>query len=170
MPIIVRAATELDAAAIGEAHAESWRIAYQPLFSPEFLAKAVEDRRAMWPTVFASEGFSYTTLLVAEDETGVFAFAHFGPTADPEGAAEIYGFYAHPRGWGSDAATMLMRKAIEELKAAGFTRSVLWAHQGAERAQRFYSKSGWHLTGRRDERQVGGASEYSVVVEFAKDL
>src|SRR5579863_6744260 len=51
MPIIVRAATELDAAAIGEAHAESWRIAYQPLFSPEFLAKAVEDRRAMWPTV-----------------------------------------------------------------------------------------------------------------------
>ena len=72
MPIIVRDATELDAAAIGEAHAESWRIAYQPLFSSDFLAAAVEDRRAMWPGVFANEGFSYTTLLVAEDEVGVF--------------------------------------------------------------------------------------------------
>jgi hypothetical protein len=47
--IIIRSATDQDAALIAEIHAASWRDAYAHILAPEFLSGSIEaDRLAFW--------------------------------------------------------------------------------------------------------------------------
>ena len=164
----VRDATMDDAAAVGEVHAESWRVGYGTRFAPEPLAKAVERRRGRWGDTMAMPGFSRTTLLVAEDDDDIVGFLHLGPSTEHAGTGEVYGFFVHPRCWGSEAAALLMDEALVRLASSGFTRAVLWTH-GQGRAEGFYRKTGWAPTGREREEDFGDGLT-GPVVEYGHRL
>ncbi|HEU5111497.1 MAG TPA: hypothetical protein VFT95_23390, partial [Micromonosporaceae bacterium] len=117
VPVLLREATKVDAASVGNVHADAWQVAYRDLFEPHWLRRFVAKRRAQWKNRVITPAFDRTTLLVAVRNDEVAAFAYFGPhgwAADPPavfprgrvyaGDAEIYGFYAHPTVWGTGVA------------------------------------------------------------------
>jgi ribosomal protein S18 acetylase RimI-like enzyme len=93
--------------------------------------------------------------LVAETDDGIVGFVHFGPN-DDEPVGEIYRFFVAPECWGRGVGQALMRRASEQLQAAGFQEALLWVHADNERARRFYEARGWRPDGvERDERAFG---------------
>jgi RimJ/RimL family protein N-acetyltransferase len=153
--LLVREAHPTDAASIGEVHAEAWRVAYRDLFESDFLAGQVATRRSMWPAVMAESSFADSTLLVAERGDRVAAFAHFGRAKDGARVGEIYECYAHPSVWGAGVAKILFADVLDALADLGCRDVRLWTLAGANRARRFYVKSGFRQSGARREVDFG---------------
>ncbi len=154
-PLLVREATVADAGAIGEVHAEAWRVAHRDLVEPEWLRRLVEERRARWADLMSSREFARNTLLLAVRDDRVVAFVHFGPHSDGVPDGEIFDFYALPAVWGGGVAWTLMDKAWELLCDAGFRRVRLWTMAGANRARHFYESFGFTETRHTREHDFG---------------
>lgn len=165
--IEIRAAVSDDADAICDAHVTAWRVAYRGLFRDEFLDADEFDatRRTRWRSWNWTNDFG-GELFVPVLDGEVVGFAHVGPvrvepTCDESGTVvavdpgaevgEVYGFYLHPRAWGSGAAVPLMVESERGLRSAGFARSVLWVLRDNPRARGFYEKAGWSWTGETGE-------------------
>lgn len=154
-PVLVREAVPDDAEAIGEVHAEAWRVAHRGLFESRSLRRLTDERRDRWKSVMASPEFVRNTLLVAERGEGVVAFAYFGPVDYGVREGEIFDLYAHPTAWGSGVAWTLMDNAWELITEARLRRIHLWTITGANRARHFYESFGFTQTHRSRETDFG---------------
>ncbi len=163
--MVVREARQEDAAAVGETHAEAWRVGFEGLFETGFLEQAVTERRERWVTSLADLP-SGTHVLVAEVHQHVTGFVHLGRSADRPDVGEVYAIYVHPDHWGTGAARSLLEAALQRLLADDVDEVVLWTHEGAARARRFYEKHGWSPTGRTAEHDFGDGRP-SRLVEYA---
>ena len=162
----MRRAEGRDAAAIGEAHAEAWRVGYADLFSASALEASVAERRTRW-TRLLPEAEVEGDLLVAEDGDGVVVgFIHVGPAHDAGHDGAVYGLYVHPDAWGTGVAAALLAAGTGCLLDRGRRLLHLWAHSDAERARRFYEKHGWTFTGRTMDYFFGDPIP-SPLVEYA---
>lgn len=155
--VVIRDAYPTDAAAIGAAHAEAWRVGYRDIFRPDDLARLIEHRRTnRWPATFDDPAFANTTLLVAL-RSDIVGFIHFGPSrTEPGNSGEIYSLNVHPSEWGSGAAAALMQEACDSLADQGHSAIRLWTYERADRARRFYEKTGFHATGRTKQEGPDG--------------
>lgn len=154
-PLLVREATMADAAAIGEVHAEAWRVGHRDLFDPRWLQKLVEQRRHCWSDIMKDPQQARRTLLVAERGDRVVAFTYFGPHPDGMPDAEILDLYAHPNVWGTGVAWTLMDAAWDHLREARFRRVKAWTMKGANRARHFYESYGFTQTRGTREHDFG---------------
>lgn len=154
-PTLVREASGADAAAIGEIHADAWRVAHQDLFESPFLHATVESHRRSWPGLMAAPEFAGTTVLVAERGHHLAAFAHFGPAGRGNRRGEIFACYARPAVWGTGVAAALLDDVLAALADQGCLDVTAWALAGANRARRFYEKAGFRESGRYRERDHG---------------
>jgi len=76
MNLVIRKADIEDAAAIAHVHVESWRTTYAGIVSDVFLASLNKEVRTQsWQEQILTANIS---ILVAEDETGIFGFAAGG--------------------------------------------------------------------------------------------
>ena len=166
VPVLLRDATDSDAASIGAVHADAWQAAYRDLFEARWLERLVTKRRTQWADRMAAPEYAKATLLVAVRGDQVSAFAYFGPhglmsalqapvTPGHDSDGEIYGFYAHPTVWGTGIAGTLLDGALDLLREAGYPKVRLWTLAGANRARRFYGRHGFEETGARRERDFG---------------
>jgi RimJ/RimL family protein N-acetyltransferase len=182
VPVLLREATVSDAASVGDVHADAWQVAYRDLFEPHWLRRFVAKRRGQWESRLVAPDFDRTTLLLAVRNDKVAAFAYFGPhglgaerpTVFPRGRvyagdAEIYGFYAHPTVWGTGVAATLMDGTLDRLAEAGYRRARLWTLSGANRARRFYSRTGFEESGVTRERDFGDRRPV-LEVEYARTV
>jgi len=165
--VVVRLATPEDAGAIGEAHAEAWRIGYKGLFAPDVLAREVASRRNSWSERMAVPGIEFTKLFVGVCDGGVRGFAHVGPAADGSGRGEVYGFYAHPVAWGTGIAKAMMGEGLSALDAMGFESVCVWTLRDAKRARAFYEKLGYRTTG---ETKVEDFGQPVTLVEYLRHI
>jgi GNAT superfamily N-acetyltransferase len=165
--VIVRQARVDDGGAVGEAHAEAWRIGFADLFEPGFLGEAVRDRRERWVSWLAGGLPGGTQVLVAEVDRQVVGFVHIGRRDADADVGEVFALYVHPDHWGTGAARSLLDEAVQRLRADGLVRVVLWTHVGAARARRFYEDQGWSATGRTARSDLG-AGRPSPLVEYAR--
>jgi RimJ/RimL family protein N-acetyltransferase len=154
-PLLVREATPEDAAAIGDVHADAWRVAHRDLFDSRWLPRLVEQRRQCWAEVMSSREFARNTLLLAERGDRVVAFTYFGRHSDGMPNGEIFDLYAHPTAWGSGVAGTLMDAAWDLIQDARFRRVRAWTMTGANRARHFYESFGFTQTGRSREHDFG---------------
>ncbi|CAN5588072.1 hypothetical protein BH10ACT10_BH10ACT10_18790 [soil metagenome] len=156
----IRDARPEDAEAIGEAHAEAWRVGYAQQFPADVLAQEVAIRRTRWDaeTVRANSAGD-EVLLVAEDDEGVCGFVHGV-------AGEVGGLYVRPRAWGTGAGGALVEAVLPSI---GGEDAVLWTLEGSGRARRFYERTGWVLTGQVREREFMGVLTRRLV-EYARRL
>lgn len=156
----IRDARPEDAAALAEVHAEAWAVGYARQFPPDVLAAEVEHRRTAWgPETVVASGSDGEVLLVAEDEVGVCGFVHGVP-------GQVGGLYVHPRAWGTGAAAALIEAVLPRI---GGDDVVLWTLEGSGRARRFYTRTGWLLTGaERDREFLGGVTRR--LVQYARRL
>lgn len=98
------------------------------------------------------------SVLVAEIDDRVVAFAVTRPSGDPDAGAptgELDGFYAHPDAWDRGAGRALLKAAVEALDAAGFSDATLWTAEENHRPRRIYEIAGWKLDGAHRRRSFG---------------
>jgi ribosomal protein S18 acetylase RimI-like enzyme len=155
LPLLVREATVEDAAAIGEVHAQAWRVAHRDLFEAEWLRRFVAERRDQWPKRMVAPDFVRNTLMLAVREDRVVAFVYFGPHNDGGQDGQLFDLYAHPAVWGSGVARTLLDKAWELLREQRFRRVRLWTMAGANRARHFYVSFGFEESRRSREYDFG---------------
>lgn len=148
-PRSVRHPTRDDAQDVGETHASAWEEGYSALFDPGVLEELVGVRRTMWVRVFADPEFDLESMLVVESDGQVVGYSHFGVSDEDETQGEVFGFYAHPRVWGTGVSSELIVATLAELSVRSLRPVIVWTHAGADRARAFYEKSGFALTGRR---------------------
>ncbi|MET0236052.1 MAG: GNAT family N-acetyltransferase [Kibdelosporangium sp.] len=152
--ILVREAHADDATAIGDVHAEAWRVAYRDLFEPAFLSGQVETRRAQWAGMMTDEQFR-GDILVAERGHRIVAFTHFGAAGAGDRHGEIFACYARPTAWGTGVSATLLHHALETLAEARHRDVRAWALSGANQARHFYRKAGFRESGMRREWDYG---------------
>jgi RimJ/RimL family protein N-acetyltransferase len=178
-PVMLRDAVVSDAEAIGVVHAEAWKVAYRDLFEAGWLERFVAKRRSQWASRFRMPEFARTTLLLAVRGDQVSAFTFFGPyglmsavqAPVPDGHdddGEIYGCYAHPSVWGTGVAATLLDATLDRLADNGYPRVRLWTLAGANRARRFYFRSGFEESGATRERDFGDGRPV-LELEYARE-
>jgi len=150
---VAREASVDDAEAIARVHVAAWQEAYKHVFPPEALALlSVEQRTAQWRGWLKH---SEITVLVAERDDEVHAFASAGPNREEEGAAELHAIYVDPPVWGSGVGRALLLEFEARLRDAGLGQATLWVLHDNSRARSFYEAAGWCAEDRRSEIILG---------------
>jgi ribosomal protein S18 acetylase RimI-like enzyme len=165
--VTVRLAVPADAQAIGESHAEAWRVGYDGLFDADVLAAQVALRRDGWSDRIGAAGMEKSKLFVGECAGVVRGFAHVGPASDGTHRGEVYGFYAHPLAWGSGIAQAMMDHGLTALREMRFEAAIVWTMRDARRARRFYEKAGFQVTSVTKSQEFG---QVVTVVEYARSI
>ena len=138
----VRNAVPDDAEAIARVQVRSAQRGFAGIFSAEALATLdPEPRVALWRERLP---------LVAEEEGEIVGFAHVGPS-DEEPVGEVYRLFVLPERWGTGIGRALIERALDQLRAVGFSEATLWVHADNPRARRFYEAGGWRLDGSEKE-------------------
>jgi ribosomal protein S18 acetylase RimI-like enzyme len=112
--------------------------------------------------------------LVAEDESGVVAFAGFVSAAAPDGdgprAVELDTFYSLPEVWGSGVNGVLADAVHTAMSVGPLDRAFLWVLESNVRARRFYAARGWADTGTVKEQGLFGGAVVLTAVLYRRPL
>ena len=143
-----------DGAAMARVFVEAARAAWAGFLPPDRLAwlTSSADR---WERRAHQE-----VTLVAERRGEVVAFAVLRASEDadldPRLVGELDTFYALPPNWGSGVGRLLMRAALDTLRARGYREAALWTAEENRRPRRIYEAAGWTLDGaQRSKRFLG---------------
>jgi GNAT superfamily N-acetyltransferase len=168
-----RLALPADAIAIARIRVLGWQTAYRGLVADEFLdAMSIEADTLRWSATL-EERNRWARTVVVEQGSAVVGFASIGPhrTVDLDAAydvttlavpgtvGEVYACYVHPSTWGLGAADVLMRAALDELRADGWGSVRLWLLDGNPRAHRFYARHGFADDGARQTLTLPGSPD-----------
>jgi ribosomal protein S18 acetylase RimI-like enzyme len=147
--LVYREAIAVDAAAIADLHADSWRRHYRFAYPASFFDSSLdEDRLAVWTERLSKPEGTHT--LVAE-QSGLVGFVHVVFDGDPEWGALVDNLHVRHDQQRSGIATHLMRSAaVEVVTAAPGVGLYLWVLEHNTRAQAFYDAIGGHPAGVRD--------------------
>jgi GNAT superfamily N-acetyltransferase len=114
--------------------------------------------------------------IVIADGDALVGFASFRPAVHEEspgepggmrlpGVAHVGAVFVAPTHWRRGIAARMLERAEDAMRAAGYSRAVLWTPEGAP-AERLYSALGWARDGRRAWHNWVGLT----VVGYAKGL
>ena len=177
MPVSVRPATVADAPILAEVAAATFALACPPDVTQEsvdtFIRTVLSEQR--FDEYLADD---LRDLLLAEDEGGPLGYAMVvaGEPADDDvrsaltrlPAVELSKIYVLPRSHGTGAAAELMAAAVDRARERGAAAVWLGVNQLNERAQRFYTKSGFTRVGTK-KFLVGDRYEDDFVYERRLD-
>lgn len=164
--IVVRPATEADAAAIGRVHVDTWRTTYAGLLPDTMLIGMSDVRRAAyWQQVIAQHAEREDVLVAVDRQHGVIGFGSCGPArALPEDidaawrdAGEIYTLYVSPDFQNAGTGRRLLAGLMSRLVERGFGAAVLWV-LASNPSRFFYERMG----GRRLGVQVEHHGEHPI--------
>ena len=158
--IMVRPFEDRDLFAVGRVHALSRQAAYAGLVPAEALAQVTQETQV---EVWRERLRSGATLLVAERDGEVVGFAALLETTD---GTELNAIHLLPESVGTGLGRALMDAAVEEARRQGRRRLHLFVLEGNERAQAFYRRTGWRLTGDAGLHDIGGAQAAHVRYEL----
>ncbi len=147
MEILVRPARPGDAASIGRIFVEAARTAWAH-FLPEDELALLHSPAERWEREAQDE-----VTLVAELRGEPIAFAvirgSLDADANPGVTGELDTLYALPSCWGRGVGQLLMRAALDTLRARGYREATLWTAEQNERPRRIYEAAGWEIDGAR---------------------
>jgi L-amino acid N-acyltransferase YncA len=126
MNLTIRKADIEDAAAIAHVHVESWKTTYAGIVSDVFLASLNKEVRTQsWQEQILTANIS---ILVAEDETGIFGFAAGGKIREKldDYDAELYAIYLLRERQKQGAGRTLCLTLSSALQTKGFTSMIVW--------------------------------------------
>jgi ribosomal protein S18 acetylase RimI-like enzyme len=160
MPLRIRRAGPEDAPDIATMHVRAWRAAYGGIVPEDVLAElSIPDRAERWREQLADDTEQQRTF-VAEHEGMVVGFVATGPSRDPfadSGTGEVYAIYVAPDRWGRGIGSSLLVRAMEELRASGYTSATLWVLAENAVGRRFYAGHGWETDGSTKPYRAGDA-------------
>jgi len=142
--LVLREATQHDAAAIARLHADSWRSAYRGMLSDDYLDHRVySERDALWKQRFSESTENPFFAILAQVESDLAGFACVFPNNDPIYGAFLDNLHVVPQRTGQGIGMRLLAAVAERLvtdeKRGGL---YLWVIAKNSRARQFYSKAG----------------------------
>ncbi|MGY3108316.1 MULTISPECIES: N-acetyltransferase family protein [unclassified Bradyrhizobium] len=150
--IVIRPATEVDAAEIAAIHVASWRDTYASIFSPEFLSGQIEaDRLAIWSQRLCDRR-SDQLVNVAMCTTGriqgfICGYCDF----DPVWGSLVANLHVLPEARGQSIGERLFRSVVREVAERQSKLGLyLWVYEANEAALRFYKRLGGRVAGTRN--------------------
>ena len=159
-PIIIRAATGDDAAAIAAVHVASWREAYAGLMPETMLnGLSVSDQTARWVRILGqAERPEGPGVFVAEHDGDLVGFASSGSQRDPNLLAqgftgEITAIYVLQDMQGRGAGRRLMAAMVNDLQGSGHDAASLWVLRENLRARRFYERLAGVIIGEKQDHR-----------------
>ena len=162
--IVIRPATEADAATIAAIHAASWRDAYAHILAPEFLSGGIEaDRLAVWSQRLRER--PPTQLVnVAFDPTGpAQAFVCVYCDFDPVWGSLMDNLHVRPQARGQGIGEQLFRAVTGQLSARGSSSGLhLWVFEANVASLRFYKRLGGRVV-ERDNSRIPAAGGKAVL-------
>lgn len=143
LPIRYWEATENDAGAIADLHADSWRRHYRGAFLDEYLdGDIVADRLEVWTSRLAPPRLSQCTVC-AGIHSNVIAFAHLVFDDDPKWGALLDNLHVRSTFKGHRIGTRLLSESAQELTRHRPSESLyLWVLDQNVAAQSFYEARG----------------------------
>lgn len=142
--IVIRPATEKDAALIAAIHTSSWRDAYAHILAPEFLNGDIEaDRLAVWSQRLRDRSTAQL-INVACDSAGLAqAFICSYCDFDPVWGSLVDNLHVRPQARGQRIGERLFRDAATRLLAMASGSGLhLWVFEANVAALRFYERLG----------------------------
>ena len=150
-----------DAAELAGLAAQTFPLACPPTATPENIASFVDAN-------LSAERFAeyladpHRALLTATLSGRIIGYAMLVGDATDD-AAELSKIYVLPEYHGGGASTALMAAALAAAEGRGARRVWLGVNRANERAQRFYAKSGFRISGTRTF-QLGAGLEHDYVM------
>lgn len=141
---------------IGRIGAASWQAAYRGIIPDAYLSRITMESRTLRTIELMGRGETEYLLFRAEDADLGMAALHraLDVPHDPH-AGEVGAFYFLPEYWGAGWAAPAMEACLDALRAAGYSRAVLWVLEDNPRARRFYAKCGFAPDGGRKTIMLG---------------
>jgi ribosomal protein S18 acetylase RimI-like enzyme len=162
--IVIRPATEADAAPIAEIHTASWRDAYAHILAPEFLSGSIEaDRLAVWsqrlrdspPTQLVNVAFDPT----GQAQAFVCGYCDF----DPVWGSLVDNLHVRPHARGRGIGEQLFCAVAGELSARASNSGLyLWVFEANVVGLRFYERLGGRVV-ERDTSKIPAAGGKAVL-------
>ncbi len=149
MGFTIEKVREGDAKDLAYIQTESWKAAFKHILAPEALEKS---------TVLARTEAMYQRLLVNSIGNGYLlrvdgkahCIAWWDATREPDmpGYAELICIHSLPDRWRKGYGTQMMTRLLDDMKAAGYQRVMLWVFAENTAARHFYAKHGFAPNGR----------------------
>jgi ribosomal protein S18 acetylase RimI-like enzyme len=162
--IIIRTATDEDAALIAAIHAESWRDAYAHILAPEFLSSSIEaDRLAVWSQRLRDRLPTQLINVACDATGGVQAFVCGYRDFDPVWGSLIDNLHVRPGARGQGIGERLFRGAAGQLSARASSSGLhLWVFEANVAGLRFYRRLGGRVAG-KDKSGIPAAGGKTVL-------
>jgi GNAT superfamily N-acetyltransferase len=148
MAVEIRPSRAEDGEALARVHERGWRISYAGLVDPaRVLSRPFAERVAQWTRYAAGGG---VPMWAADDGGEVVGAIAAGRSRDgdaPPGTAEVVALYVDPDRQREGIGTALLARAVEEMRAGGYTRATLWTLRHSAQSTSFYEANGWRRDG-----------------------
>jgi len=159
--ILLRKATQSDAANIGALHVTSWHETYSGLLPGKMLAGlSVDAQTAMWTNILGKpEDFDCASVFVAEASGRTVGFGACGENrrdkvlSDDGYSGEIGALYVLRSHQGRGVGRSMMAAMSQALSDAGHTAAYLWVLRQNDPARSFYGKLGGVIVGEKIDEQ-----------------
>jgi ribosomal protein S18 acetylase RimI-like enzyme len=142
--VIIRPATEADAAAVAAIHVASWRDAYADILSADYLNGPIEsDRLALWSERFRDASPSQLVDIACDPTGQLFGFVCGYRDCDPRWGSLVDNLHVLPGARGQGVGERLLRGAAGRFAAQGSRLGLhLWVFEANVAALRFYQRHG----------------------------
>lgn len=133
-----------DEAVLAYIQTESWKAAFQHILAKDVLDRCTNlDRATQMYRRLLEEKKGNGYILEINGEDHCIAWWDATREADMEGFAELICIHSLQNNWGKGYGSKMMDKVLEDIAAAGYTKTMLWVFEENERAKRFYEAKGF---------------------------
>lgn len=129
---------------------ESWKEAFREIVPADILAKCTDIGRAteMYKQLLEeNKGNGY--ILELEEKPHCMAWWDAARNRDMDGFAELICIHSLKDNWRKGYGKMMMKKVLDDVKRAGYSKIMLWVFDNNIRAIRFYEAFGFAASGRK---------------------
>lgn len=143
---------------------ESWKEAFREILAADVLSKCTEMERttAMYRKLIEEQkGNGY--ILEVDGKPHCIAWWDATREKDMPGYAELICIHSLKDNWRKGYGSQMMSRILEDVKAAGYDKMMLWVFDNNVRAIRFYEAHGFVTSGRK--QPAFGAVEEMYVKE-----
>ncbi|MBR6089028.1 MAG: GNAT family N-acetyltransferase [Anaerolineaceae bacterium] len=151
----IRRVKQGDEKALAYIQTGSWKAAFADIIPPDTLRKCTEITRAenMYAGLLAAnKGNGY--ILEVDGEPHCIAYWDASRTGEMSGYAELICIHSLRANWRKGYGSMMMKRILDDMRLAGFTKVMLWVFEENHRAISFYKMHGFAANG-KSQQAVG---------------
>lgn len=149
MDCIIRKVQQGDELNLAYIQTESWKAAFQDILSAEILQQATDltHATAMYKQLL-DENIGNGYILEVDSQPHCIAWWDKARDNDMSDYAELICIHSLQDNWRKGCGTQMMNRIMDDMKAAGYDKVMLWVFTNNVRARKFYESCGFATYGK----------------------